>query len=139
MPVHTWLSHTSCMESDVRELRCVIVDDSQAFLDAAVKFIGREGITVVAVASNSAEALACVARLQPDVTIVDVTLGDESGFDLAELLSSGDARSPVVLTSTHSEQDLEDAIEASPALGFVPKVALSAGAIRGLVDGVGRL
>jgi len=104
-----------------------------------VKFIGREGITVVAVASNSAEALACVARLQPDVTIVDVTLGDESGFDLAELLSSGDARSPVVLTSTHSEQDLEDAIEASPALGFVPKVALSAGAIRGLVDGVGRL
>ena len=36
-----------------------------------------------------------------------------------------------------AEGDLEDAIAASPALGFIPKVALSAGAIRRLVDGPG--
>lgn len=125
------------MELGVRPLRCVIVDDSSAFLEAAAKFVGREGITVVGVASNTAEALNCVAKLHPDVTLVDVVLGAESGFDLAERLSDGDACSPVILTSTHSEQDLEDAIAASSALGFIPKVALSPGAIRLLVDGPG--
>jgi DNA-binding NarL/FixJ family response regulator len=123
------------MKSEVRALRCVIVDDSPAFLDAAAKFVGREGITVVGVASTVAEALDRVASLRPDVTLVDVVLGAESGFDLAERLSRGDICSAVVLTSTHSEQDLEDAIAGSPALGFVPKVALSPGAIRLLVDG----
>jgi DNA-binding NarL/FixJ family response regulator len=122
------------MESEVRPLRCVIVDDSPAFLDAATKFVGREGITVVGVASNVAEALDRVASLRPDVTLVDVVLGAESGFDLAERLSHRDICSPVILTSTHSEQDLEDAIATSPALGFVSKVALSPGAIRLLVD-----
>jgi DNA-binding NarL/FixJ family response regulator len=118
-------------------LRCVIVDDSPAFLDAAAKFVAREGITVVGTASTVAAALVCVGTLRPDVTLVDVVLGEESGFDLAERLSRGDICSPVVLTSTHSEGDLEDAIAASPALGFIPKVALSAGAIRRLVDGPG--
>jgi len=125
------------MESGVRPLRCVIVDDSDAFLDAATKFVAREGIAVVGVASTVAEALACVAKLRPDVTLVDVVLGAESGFDLAERLCGGDGSSPVILTSTHSEQDLDDAIAASSALGFIPKVALSAGAIRLLVDGLG--
>lgn len=83
-----------------------------------------------------AGALDCVAQLHPDVTVVDVVLGAESGFDLATRLSDGDTCSPVILSSTHSEQDLEDSIAASPALRFAPKVALSPSAIRRLVDGV---
>jgi len=122
------------MESRVQPLRCVIVDDNPTFLDAAAKFLGREGITVVGVASTSAEALDCVAQLQPDVTIVDVELGGESGFQLAEQLTGGAVSSTVILTSTHSEREFDDMIVASPALGFVPKVALSPEAIRGLLD-----
>jgi len=36
----------------------------------------------------------------------------------------------VVLISTHAEEDFRDLIEASPAVGFVAKSALSADAIR---------
>jgi hypothetical protein len=39
-------------------LRCLIVDDSPRFLDAARGLLERQGITVVGVASTSAEALA---------------------------------------------------------------------------------
>jgi DNA-binding NarL/FixJ family response regulator len=123
------------MESRVLPLRCVIVDDSPAFLDAAANFLGRDGITVVGVASTGAEALSCVAQLRPDVTIVDINLGGENGFELAEQLADGSASSPVILTSTHSVQEFADMIAASPALGFVPKVALSPEAIRELLDG----
>ena len=123
------------MESRVPTLRCIIVDDSPAFLDAAANFLGRDGITVVGVASTSAEALSCVAQLRPDVTIVDVDLGGESGFELAEQLAGGTVSSPVILTSAHSEQDFVDMIAVSPALGFVTKVALSPDAIRDLLGG----
>lgn len=123
------------MDSWGQSLRCVIVDDSPAFLDTAAKVLGREGITIVGMASTIAEALECIGELRPDVTVVDVDLGGESGFDLAEHLAGGPVLSAVILTSTHAEQEFEDLIADSPALGFVPKVALSPNAIRGLLNG----
>jgi DNA-binding NarL/FixJ family response regulator len=118
-------------------LRCFIVDDSPSFRDAARNLLALEGITVVGVASTSAEALRGVEELRPDVTLVDVNLGGESGFTLAEQLHHDGrcAPSPVILISTHDEQDLADLIDASPAVGFLSKSALSAGAIYDLLGG----
>src|SRR5271154_2240404 len=82
------------------------------------------------VASTNADGLRYVQELRPDVTLVDVNLGEESGFDLAEALQDSDAGTvPVILISTHAEPDLADMIETSPAIGFLAKSALSAGAI----------
>jgi DNA-binding NarL/FixJ family response regulator len=111
-------------------LRCLIVDDSASFLEAASTLLEREGVDVVGVAANSGEALRLVEELRPDVTLVDIDLGSESGFDLAERLGSDrDAPANVILISTHAREDLERLIEASPALGFVSKTRLSARAI----------
>jgi hypothetical protein len=41
----------------------------------------------------------------------------------------------VILISTHAEQDYAELIAASPAIGFLPKTALSADAIQGLLAG----
>jgi hypothetical protein len=38
------------------------------------------------------------------------------------------------MISTHAEQDYADLIAASPAIGFLPKSALSADAIRDLLS-----
>ena len=118
-------------------LRCLIVDDSRRFLDAARGLLERQGITVVGVASTGAEALRLAEELQPDVTLVDIGLGDESGFDLARQLSreANLAPSRTILISTQAEQDYADLIAASPAVGFLSKSALSAGAIRDLLGG----
>jgi DNA-binding NarL/FixJ family response regulator len=95
----------------------------------------REGIAVVGVASSSAGALRLVDEHDPDVVLVDVYLGDESGFDLAERLSAAPVRRrPVILISADAEADLEDLIDASPAIGFVSKSRLSATAIAELLD-----
>jgi DNA-binding NarL/FixJ family response regulator len=119
-------------------MRCLIVDDSGDFANAARALLERDGIMVVGVASTSAEALRCFEELRPDVTLVDVHLGRESGFDLVEQLHRPalSATSPVILISTHAEQDFADMIAASPALGFLGKIALTPNAIRDLVDGV---
>jgi CheY-like chemotaxis protein len=120
-------------------LRCLIVDDSPRFLDAARGLLERQGVAVVGVASNSAEALRRAEELRPDVTLLDIDLGGESGFELARRLhdQAGLVPAPVILISTHAEQDYAELIAASPAVGFLPKTALSAGAIRELLAGRG--
>jgi DNA-binding NarL/FixJ family response regulator len=116
-------------------LRCLIVDDNSLFLEGSADLLRREGLDVVGVASNSAQAIQLVSELRPDVTLVDIDLGDEDGLELARRLSDPSAEhSKVILISAHSEDDVAQLIAASPALGFVPKTGLSAQAIRDLFD-----
>jgi DNA-binding NarL/FixJ family response regulator len=116
-------------------LRCVIVDDNSLFLDGAADLLTREGLDVVGVASDSAAAMQLVTELQPDVTLVDIDLGGEDGFELAQQLTDMPAASAkVILVSTHSDEDFAHLIAASPAIGFVPKTRLSARAIRDTLE-----
>ena len=112
-------------------LKCLIVDDNAHFLEGAASLLSREGLDVVGVASSGAEAIRLVAELRPDVTLVDIDLGDEDGLELARELSD---ISRVILVSTHSQEDFAELIAASPALGFVSKTRLSAQTIRDLLE-----
>ena len=67
-------------------VRCLIVDDSLQFLTAARGWLEREGIAVVGVASTVDQALQLAQELHPDVVLVDIDLGGESGFELASQL-----------------------------------------------------
>ncbi len=120
---------------DPEPMRCLLVDDSPHFLAAARGLLERQGVTVVGVAATGAEALARSRELRPDVTLVDLDLGGESGLELARRLQrqDGPAAAPVILISTHAEQDYAELIAASPAVGFLAKAALSAAAIRDLL------
>jgi DNA-binding NarL/FixJ family response regulator len=121
-------------------MRCIIVDDHEPFLEAASTLLEREGLEIVGVASTSNEALRQVETLRPDVTLVDVFLGEESGLHLARRLVGDSHPDPgtVILISSHPRADLADLIAASPAAGFITKADLSAGAIREVVDANGR-
>ena len=116
-------------------LRCLLVDDSSEFLNAAGKLLEQEGATVVGVATTGQEALRLAAELQPDVTLVDIDLGPESGFSITEQLAeNGVPESSLILISTHREDEFSDLIEASPAVGFIPKSSLSLEAIERLLN-----
>jgi CheY-like chemotaxis protein len=136
MSVSALLSQTKGMTQRVTPLRCFIVDDSPDFIVAATNLLERDGITVVGVTTSGAEAIRYVDRLRPDVTLIDVDLGGESGFEIAEQLhqrTSAAAQSALILTSAHAGEDFADMLAASPAVGFVAKMALSAVAIRELL------
>jgi len=116
-------------------LRVLIVDDSTHFLRAARTLLEREGVHVVAEASTSAEAIEHARSLRPDVTLIDIDLGDENGFDLASRLAQATEAiaGRLVLISAYPETDLRDLIDASPVVGFLPKSQLSGHAIRQLL------
>ncbi|HET6945343.1 MAG TPA: response regulator [Gaiellaceae bacterium] len=118
-------------------IRCLIVDDNESFLGVARELLEQEGLNVAGVASTTSDALRQVELLRPNVVLVDIFLGDESGIDLARRLTENGLTggATVILISTHAETDVADLIASSPAAGFVPKADLSASAIRRIVNG----
>ena len=120
-------------------LRCLIVDDNTSFRDEMRGLLEEEGIVVVGDAASSATAVQQVARLQPDVVLVDIDLGGESGLELARRMHEAAAPPQVILISTHDEREYADLIAVSPAVGFLAKTDLSAVTIRRLLGpGVSR-
>jgi DNA-binding NarL/FixJ family response regulator len=115
-------------------LTCLIVDDSREFLDAARQLLADDGVTVVGFAATSDQAVNEALTLRPDVALVDIELGTESGFDVAQQLAGlPHGGPPVVLISAESGTELSELVDASGALGFVSKTDLSGDAIRKLV------
>ena len=110
-------------------LRCLIVDDNEEFLDSASRLLSAQGLEVVGLASSGAEAVRLVRMFGPDVTLVDVQLGDEDGLEVTRRLAADDREARIILISTYSENELAELMVGSPAVGFLPKASLSADAI----------
>jgi DNA-binding NarL/FixJ family response regulator len=113
----------------------MIVDDSEQFLAVARKYLSRDGLEVVATATSQREALEKAEEVRPDIVLVDINLGDESGVELTHLLIARFPylRSRIVLISTMDHDDVADLVSDTPAAGFIPKNVLSARAVGELV------
>ncbi|MGQ4478852.1 response regulator [Streptomyces sp. SAS_276] len=116
-------------------LRCLLVDDSARFLEAAGAVLERGGVEVVGIASTGADALSLARETAPDVVLVDLDLDLENGFDVAHRLVGHVPA--VILISTHSREDFRELIADSPAHGFLHKSALSARAIKDVLGDTG--
>jgi DNA-binding NarL/FixJ family response regulator len=113
-------------------LRCLIVDDDDAFRQEMGALLEEQGISVVGGAASGTEALTRIEQSRPDVVLVDIDLRGESGLALTRMLgerANGASFPHIVLISTHDEGEYADLIEASPAVGFVSKTELSGAAI----------
>ena len=73
--------------------------------------------------------------MHPDVVLVDIFLGNESGLDLARQLTddSRTDRSAVILISTHTEHDVAELVAEIPA-AFLSKAELTGDAIRRILE-----
>jgi CheY-like chemotaxis protein len=113
-------------------IRCLIVDDNSSFRREMGGLLEEHGIDVVGGAASGAEALEQIAELGPDVALIDIDLGGESGLALARRVREipGPAVPEVILISTHGENAFAELIQESPALGFLSKTELSAARIR---------
>ena len=133
------LAGFSCDRAGLVRLRCLIVDDNVSFREEMRDLLAEQGLDVVGGAGSAADAYRQIAALRPDVALVDIDLGGESGLELARQLheNSGQLAVPhLILISTHDEAEYSDLIEASSAIGFVAKIELSAATIRGMLAAV---
>lgn len=126
---------TAIVDTGRVTLRVVIVDDSVLFRDLAARALVRDGLEVVGLAATVAEALQLVRETAPDVALVDLHLGTESGLDVARQVAASAAttRPAVVVMSTHGESEVRELLPGSGATGFLPKEHLSGDALRVIV------
>ena len=114
-------------------LSCLIIDDSEKFLASATRLLSLQGVSVIGRASSGDEALRLAAALSPDVTLVDVELGDEDWIEVARRLTSGDLSAMVILISLRDRNELTELMAGSGAIGFLRKDALDAQAVADLI------
>jgi two-component system, NarL family, nitrate/nitrite response regulator NarL len=129
----------SCNRAGLMPLRCLIVDDNASLREELRGLLAEQGLDVVGGAGSGAEAFRQIAELRPDVALIDIDLGGESGLELARRLRErpGQAAVPqLILISTHDEAEYADLIETSSAIGFLAKIDLSAATIRQMLRGI---
>ena len=102
----------------------LIVDDHEGFRRFARRLLESGGLTVIGEATDGASAIAAAEELDPDLVLLDVMLPDGDGFAVAERIAQ-----PVVLTSSHAQDDLSARLARTSARGFVRKDDLSTEAL----------
>ena len=84
-------------------IRCILIDDEQLAREVLREELGIHcpDVEVVAVADSVRSAIAAIALERPDLVLLDVQLGDGTGFDVLEKLTQPDFR--VIFTTAYSE------------------------------------
>lgn len=104
-------------------MRFLIVDDRAESRDAIRELLEKRGHEVVGEAGDASGALDLAERCSPEAVLLDVRLGGESGFDVAESLTAARPELAILMISVDSDISLELAY-ASGARGFVLKQRL---------------
>jgi len=87
-------------------LRLVLIEDHQALREGLELLLGRDGMEVVASASTAEEGRELVERHDPDVALIDIQLGEESGIELTAQLIDANPDRRIVLYTGSNQIDL---------------------------------
>ena len=103
-------------------IRVVLADDNQE-VRKAVRWtlLTEPDMMVVGEASDGAQAIAVARELQPDVVLMDMSMGPMSGLDATEVIHRELPRVQVVGYSIHEVPDLIAAMRMAGAVAVVPK------------------
>lgn len=111
----------------------LIVDDHADFRASATALLEAEGFAVVATVADGETAVEAVARLRPDVVLLDVQLPGPDGFAVADRLAQLEEPPRVVLISSREAAAYGARLDAAPARGFLAKREISGAALAALV------
>src|SRR5919107_2328526 len=87
-------------------LSVVLIEDHQALREGLKPLLSREGLEVIGTAGSASEGHELIDRTGPDVALIDIRLGDDSGIDLTRELLDEDRERGVVLYTGSSDVEL---------------------------------
>jgi DNA-binding NarL/FixJ family response regulator len=101
-------------------IKLLLADDKPDMLTALAQLLQREFL-IVGELPSGASVLAQVDALNPDIILLDVSLGDLSGFQVAERLGQLTCPSRIVFLSIHENPEFVQAAVDVGASGYVFK------------------
>ncbi len=114
-----------------RAIRVVVVDDHEVVRRGLVDLIDREpGFEVCGETGGAGDAVAIIRDENPDVAIVDITLGADSGLDVIRAIAATNPGVHVLVLSAHDELLFAERALRAGALGYVMKTRPAADLLR---------
>jgi DNA-binding NarL/FixJ family response regulator len=124
MPSSTTLFESnSAPESRPEQIRVLLVDDNQAMLERAAVALAASCL-VVGQVQDGATALAAAAALEPDVIVLDISMPEMSGLEVAARLRAEGSSAAIVFLTVHDDAEFVQAAQAAGGIGYVVKPRL---------------
>jgi len=116
------MAKTSRAEPPGSRRKIFIVEDHPVFREGLVQIIsGEKDLSVCGEAGDADHALEAIARLKPDLVLVDITLPGKSGLELIKELRSRDSKVRILVVSMHYEALYADRVLRAGGDGYIMK------------------
>ena len=129
MATSTWSKTTEAVPATVR---VVVVDDHVQYRSMVGTVVtAAAGFELAGEAASRAELIELLqgAVTPPDLVLLDVHLGDDSGLEVSQLILSMAPSVQIVLISTVAREELPPTVTDCGARGFLPKSRVSPSAL----------
>jgi DNA-binding NarL/FixJ family response regulator len=107
-----------------RRMRLVIADDHAAILEAVTRLLAPD-FDIIATADTGSTALEAITRLHPDCAVLDISMHEFSGIEVAKRLKAGGSNVKIVFLTVHEDSDFVEEAVAVGAIGYVVKSRLA--------------
>jgi DNA-binding NarL/FixJ family response regulator len=99
-----------------------IFDDHPVVIEGLKKLLeGQDEFQIVGTASDEATALDQIAKLKPDIAIIDISAKDRSGVDIIKKIKSASEGVLVLVFSMHDENVYAERSLRAGAMGYLMK------------------
>jgi DNA-binding NarL/FixJ family response regulator len=107
----------------VARARILVADDHEEIRKTIVHLLKQQFDVIDAVADGPA-FLEAVARLKPDVCVLDISMPSMSGIEAAQRIKQSDSRIKIIFLTLHDDSDFRAAALATGAEGYVTKTKM---------------
>ncbi len=105
-------------------MKLILVDDHEVVRTGLRMLLENEpDVEIVGEAGTAAEAIELVARLKPDVVLMDIGLPDRSGIEAAKEIKARAPQTAIVALTIHEDKEYFFKMLEAGASGYVPKRA----------------
>jgi DNA-binding NarL/FixJ family response regulator len=103
----------------------VLVADDLSSVSSAVAALLPESFDLVGTVSDGRSALEATLNLKPDVVILDISMPEMNGIDVARELRKHHSKAKIVFLTVHEDSDIMATCLAAGGLGYVLKLVMN--------------
>lgn len=102
----------------------LLADDNASVLDCAIKLL-QANYDIVGAVSNGLTVLRDWQKLMPEVIVLDISMGEPSGIEVARQLRDSGCDSKLIFLTVHEDCDFAEAAMGAGGSAYVVKSRLS--------------